>query len=136
MVSALDKYFERKQKQEEELKALKEEARSELVKQITAAKEVLKALRQKHIELTGVDLDGRAPETRQRRTSGGGPKADFGSERELEDFLKTMDGHKANRKALNAAGYNLTSAIKLAKSNPRKFDQQQKGAQGSVWLPK
>ena len=136
MVSALDKYFERKQKQEEELKALKEEARSELVKQITAAKEVLEELRQKHIELTGVDLDGRAPEIRQRKTSGGGPKADFGGEKELENFLKTMDGRKANRKALKDAGYNLVSAIKLAKSNPKKFGQVQNRSQGSVWLVK
>jgi hypothetical protein len=134
MISALDKYFERKQKQEEELKNLKEEARSELVKQIAATKEVLDDLTKKHIELTGLALDGRPPETRQRRMSTGGAKADFGSEQELENFLKKMDGHKADRKALNGGGYNLVSAVRVAKSNLKKFGQQQNRSQGSVWL--
>ena len=140
-ISALEKYFERKQKQEEELKALEEEARRELVKQISAAKEVLADLRQKHIELTGVDLDGKPPgSTRTRKPSSvstprtTGPKADIDDAKELENLLKSAPNHKLNRKGINDAGYNLKSAIEIAKLNPKKFGQEQNRAQGSVWL--
>jgi len=135
---SLTKYLELKEKQEQELNALKEAARSDLVRQISVAKEVLENLTQKHIELMGVGLDGRPPgwtETPQKK-KGAGPKADFGSQEELESFLKGMNEHKASRKDLNAGGYNLVSAIAIAQGNPKKFGFQQNKSQGSVWLLK
>jgi len=143
---SLTKYLELKEKQEQELNALKEAARSDLVRQISVAKEVLETLNQKHIELTGTDLQGRPPgwtETPQKKKGAGQVKADFGDESELEQLLKRSPGHKLNRKGLIAAGYNLPSAIAIAKSHPKKFGQSQTptksgklSSQGEVWLLK
>jgi hypothetical protein len=136
--TAYDRYFEKKQQQEEQLKGAFEEAKKELVKEIAAAKEVVDALEKKHIELTGVDLKGKAP--RRKRAIGvrvsAGPKADVGDERELESLLKGADDHRLNRKGFLAEGYNLPSAVAIAKKNPQRFGYQQNRSQGEVWLIK
>jgi hypothetical protein len=133
-ISALEKIKAIREKAEKEVEAIKAEAVSEVVKRISEAKEVLRSLEAEYTELTGKTVRGERV-SRGKATGGvAGVKADFRSEKELEDLLKGFDGHRATRKVINDKGYNLRSAMNVAKSNPKKFGYQQKGPQGEVWL--
>jgi hypothetical protein len=130
--SALERIKAIREKAQKEVEAIKAEAVSELSKRIGEAREHLRSLEAEYAELTGKNVRGE----RVSRKSGaaGGVKADFGREKELEDLLKSADGHRMNRKAINNAGFNLKSAMLIAKANQKKFGFQQKGPQGEVWL--
>jgi len=131
--SALQKIKAIQEKAQKEIEAIKGEAVSEVVKRISEGKELLRSLEAEYTKLTGKTLKGeRAP--RKSASGSSSPKADFGSEKELEDLLKSADGHRMNRKAINGAGFNLKSAMLVAKANQKKFGFQQKGPQGQVWL--
>jgi sigma54-dependent transcription regulator len=130
--SALERIKTIREKAEKEVEAIKAEAVSELSKRIGEAREHLRSLETEYAQLTGKTVRGQ----RVLRKSEGGVKADFGSEKELEDLLKSADGHRINRKAINDAGFNLKSAMTVAMANQKRFGFQQKGAQGEVWLIK
>jgi hypothetical protein len=132
-ISALEKIKAIREKAEKEVEAIKADAVSELAKRIGEAGEHLRSLEAEYAELTGKNVRGA-----KVKKSGGaaGVKADFGSEKELEDLLKSADGHRMNRKAINDAGFNLKSAMAVAKANQKRFGFQQKGPQGEVWLVK
>ena len=83
--------------------------------------------------MTGKTLKG---ERVSKKGRGAVPKADFSAERELEETLKNAPDHKLNRKGFIDAGFNLASAISIAKGNAKKFGFEQRKAQGEVWLLK
>jgi sigma54-dependent transcription regulator len=128
-ISALEKIKAIREKAEKEVEAIKADAVSELAKRIGEAREHLRSLEAEYTELTGKTVRG---ERASRKASAA--KGDFGSEKELEDLLKRANGHRMNRKAINDAGFNLKSAMMVAKANQKKFGFQQKGPQGEVWL--
>jgi hypothetical protein len=131
--SALERIKAIREKAEKEVEAIKAEAVSELSKRIGEAREHLRSLEAEYTELTGKTVRGERVSSKASR-SDGSPKANFGNERELEDLLKGIDGHRATRKLINNKGFNLRSAMNIAKGNPKKFGFQQKGPQGEVWL--
>jgi hypothetical protein len=130
MASALERIKAIREKAEKEVEAIKAEAVSELSKKRSQLREELAALDRQYEELTGKTVRG----DRVKKSGGATPKADFGNEKELEDLLKSADGHRLNRKAINDAGFNLKSAMVVAKANQKRFGYQQKGPQGEVWL--
>ena len=129
--SALERIKAIREKAEKEVEAIKAEAVSKLSKRIGEAREHFKELEVEYAELTGKTVRG---ERISRKAHCPVPKADFRSEKELQDLLKSTDGHRMNRKALNDAGFNLKSAMLVAKANQKKFGFQQRGPQGEVWL--
>src|SRR5262245_44937306 len=131
--SALDRIKAIRDKADKEIEAIKDEARSELSKRIGEAREHLRSLEAEYAELIGRNVRGERV-GRRGTAAASGPKADFGSEKELADVLKGAPDHKMNRKALNVAGYSLASAIAVAKGDGKKFGFEQNKAQGSVWL--
>lgn len=131
-ISGLEKIKAIRERADKEIEAIKAEAVSEVVKRISETKELLASLQAEYGELTGKDFKGR----RVRKATRGGStsaKADVNDEKELADILKKADGNRLNRKGFNDLGYNLRSAIKIAKSD-KKFGFSQNGPQGEVWL--
>lgn len=130
-ISALEKIKQIKEKADKEIEAIKNEARSELSKQIGEAREHLRSLEADYAVLIGRNVKG---ERVSKKTGAAGPKADIGDEKELTEILKKAEGHKLNRKGFNDQGYNLRSAITIAKADGKKFGFSQNGPQGEVWL--
>ena len=130
-LSALEKIKAIEEKAQKEIEAIKDEARSELSKRIGEAREHLRSLEAEYAALIGRNVRGE--KVKKPAVGRGGPKADVGDEKELADILKKAEGNKLNRKGFNDLGYNLVSAIRLAKADPKKFGFSQNKAQGAVW---
>jgi hypothetical protein len=130
--SALEKIKAIQEKARKEIEAIKDEARSELSKRIGKAREHLRSLEAEYAALIGRNVRGE--KVKKPALDGGGPKADVGDKKELADILQKAEGNKLNRKGFNDLGYNLVSAIRLAKEDPKKFGFRQNRAQGEVWL--
>jgi hypothetical protein len=133
--SALERIKAIKQKADEEIEKIKGEVVSEIAKRRSALKEELDALDKEYAELTGKTVRGE----RVRRVAGvaataKSPKADVGDDKELAEILKKAEGHKLNRKGFMDAGYNLKSALLIAKADRKRFGFSQNGPQGEVWL--
>ena len=126
-VSALDKIKEIEQRAQDEIKALRAGAVSEVVKKISEAKELLANLQQQYTELTGRDFSGKPVAPTK------GKYAEVTDPETLEKLLK-QGGGKLNRKGFTDLGYSLKSALKVAKATPQRFAFTQKGPQGDVSL--
>jgi hypothetical protein len=131
-ISALDRIKQIEEKAQKEIEAIKAEVVSEIAKRRSELLQELAAVDKQYQKLTGKTVRGERVSRKAGRAAG--VKADFGSEKELEDLLKSADGHRISRKAINNAGFNLKSAMLVAKANQKKFGFQQKGPQGEIWL--
>ncbi len=127
---------------QEQIQEINARAKAEIAK-LTA--EALVELRDKHkvalATLQGIEddiaqLTGKTPKSRRSRggSGSGSAKADVADAKELKALLNKAEGKKLNRKGLGDAGYNLPSAIAVAKADKATFGFEQNKAQGSVWL--
>jgi hypothetical protein len=128
--TAVERYLEKKAKQKEELEALRQDAISELSTLRSELKAELARLDKMYEKVAEKTVTG---EPVSKKSVATGPRADFADVKELVAVLK-KNGGRMNRAAINAAGYNLKSAIDLAKSDGKVFGYEQKRSQGSVWL--
>jgi|GEM_PF-5278867 hypothetical protein len=130
-LTALEKIQEIQARAEQEIKELRQQAISEVVRKLAEAKALVKELEAQYTQLTGKNLKGESVDaSRPARSS----KPDIGSERELIELLQKAPGKRLNRKGINDAGYNLKSALAIAKASPKTFGFSQNGPQGEVWL--
>jgi len=134
-LSALEKIQEIQARAEQEIKELRQQAISEVVRKLSEAKALVKEYETQYTQLTGKNLRGESVESSS--SSAKAPraaKADVTSEQELLGLLQAAPGKRLNRKGINDAGYNLKSALGIAKSAPKVFGFAQNGPQGEVWL--
>jgi hypothetical protein len=135
-LSALEKIQEIQARAEQEIKELRQQAISEVVRKLSEAKALVKEYEAQYTQLTGKNLKGESVES-SASPSAKAPralKADVTSEQELLGLLQAAPGKRLNRKGINDAGYNLKSALGVAKSAPKVFGFAQNGPQGEVWL--
>jgi len=128
--SPLELIDEIRAKADAEISKLKTEALAELEDKRKAALATVRGIEDAIAELTGKS-------TRAKRGSGGSPKAghpDVASPATLRSLLNKAEGKRLNRKGFNDAGYNLRSALALAKADEKTFGYKQNGPQGEVWL--
>jgi hypothetical protein len=106
---------------------LKSDALAELKGQLSTAKaEVTR------IEAEIAELNGKPART--RKSGGGAGLPDVPTVEALKAMLKAAPGKTLNRKAFNDAGFNLKSALELAKGDSKTFSYTQNKAQGTVTL--
>ncbi len=129
-LSAFEKIREIQARADQEIKQLRQQAISEVVRRLSEAKELVKDLEIQYTSLTGKNLKGEAVTGSKSKPA----KKDFSSVEELTDVLTKAPGRKLNRKGFSVVGYSLKSAIGLARQNPKSFDFLRKGPQGEVWL--
>ena len=134
-LSALEKIQEIQARAEQEIKELRQQAISEVVRKLSEAKALVKEYETQYTQLTGKNLKGEAVEaSASSAKTPRAAKADVTSEQELLGLLQAAPGKRLNRKGINDAGFNLKSALGIAKSAPKVFGFAQNGPQGEVWL--
>lgn len=134
-LSALEKIQEIQARAEQEIKELRQQAISEVVRKLSEAKALVKEYETQYTQLTGKNLRGESVESSSPSAKAPrAAKADVTSEQELLGLLEAAPGKRLNRKGINDAGYNLKSALGIAKSAPKVFGFAQNGPQGEVWL--
>jgi hypothetical protein len=131
-LTALEKIQEIQARADQEIKELRQQAISEVVRKLSEAKALVKDLEAQYTQLTGKNLKGESVEAtpKSARTS----KADVSSEKDLLELLEKAPGKRLNRKGINDAGFSLKSALGVAKASPKIFGFAQNGPQGEVWL--
>lgn len=130
-LTALEKIQEIQAKADQEIRELRQQAVSEVVRRLSEAKALVKELEAQYTQLTGKNLKGEAVEGAKPSRSA---KAEFSGEKELAALLETAPNKRLNRKGINDAGFSLKSALLVAKSAPKVFGFEQNGPQGEVWL--
>jgi hypothetical protein len=130
-LTALEKIQEIQARAEQEIRELRQQAISEVVRRLSEAKALVKDLEAQYTQLTGKNLKG---ETVDAPKAGRAAKADISGEQELVALLEKAPDKRLNRKGINDAGFNLKSALAVAKASPKVFGFAQNGPQGEVWL--
>ncbi len=128
-LTAIEKIQEIQAKADQEIRELKQQAISEVVRRLSEAKELVRELESQYTALTGKDLRGET--VVPKRVPRGA--ASIGA-RDLAGLLKNAPGKRLNRKGFIDAGFSLKSALIVAKADPETFGFQQNGPQGEVWL--
>jgi D-mannonate dehydratase len=131
-LSALEKIQEIQARADQEIKELRQQAISEVVRKLSDAKSLVKELEAQYTQLTGKNLKGEAVESAPKAARAA--KADVSSDQELASLLQSAPNKRLNRKGINDAGFNLKSALVIAKASPKTFGFAQNGPQGEVWL--
>lgn len=129
-LTALEKIQEIQAKADQEIKELRQQAISEVVRRLSDAKALVKELEAQYTQLTGKNLRGETVESSKVKSS----KAEISSEQELVGLLQAAPGKRLNRKGINDAGFSLKSALTVAKAAPKVFAFEQNGPQGEIWL--
>ena len=129
-LTALEKIQEIQSRAEQEIRELRQQAISEVVRKLSEAKALVIELEAQYIQLTGKNLKGEAVESGKPRSS----RADLASEKQLVEILEAAPGRRLNRKGINDAGFSLKSALGFAKAAPKTFGWEQNGPQGEIWL--
>jgi hypothetical protein len=130
-LTALEKIQEIQARADQEIRELRQQAISEVVRKLSEAKALVKELEAQYTQLTGKNLKGESVESARPARS---PKAELTSEKELVELLETAPEKRLNRKGINEAGFSLKSALNIAKASPKVFGFAQNGPQGEVWL--
>ena len=130
-LTALEKIQEIQARADQEIKELRQQAISEVVRKLSEAKALVKELEAQYTQLTGKNLKGESVEAPKATRSA---KADISSEQDLVELLQAAPGKRLNRKGINEAGFSLKSALSVAKASPKVFGFAQNGPQGEVWL--
>lgn len=130
MASALEKIQQIQAKADQEIKQLKEQAVSEVVRRLSEAKQLVKDLEAQYTGLTGKNLKGETVGSKKPAIV----REVFTDPEGLTVALQKAPEKKLNRKGFSDAGYSLKSALAIAKKNPKTFGFEQNGPQGSVWL--
>lgn len=133
-LSALEKIQEIQARAEQEIKELRQQAISEIVRKLSEAKALVKEYEAQYTQLTGKNLKGESVDSPSSAKAPRAAKADISSEQELASLLLSAPGKRLNRKGINDAGFNLKSALGVAKASPKLFGFAQNGPQGEVWL--
>jgi hypothetical protein len=124
--------FEQIADYEAKIEELKEAAVADLRAKANALEQELGGIYQEIERITG-----KGPRKRKALggiISGGGKKADIADAKELKKILSGAEGKRLNRKALIDIGYNLKSALAIARGDEKTFGFKQNAAQGEVWL--
>lgn len=129
-LTALERIQEIQAKADQEIKELKQQAVSEVVRRLADAKQLVKDLEAEYIALTGKNLKGETATSKNFVS----PKNAFTTVERLKNVISTVSAKKLNRKGFSEAGYSLKSALAVAKDAPTIFGYEQNGAQGAVWL--
>ena len=129
-LTALEKIQEIQALADQEIKDLRQQAVSEVVRRLSEAKALVKELEAQYTQLTGKNLKGETVESSRARSV----KDSLSSPQELTAILQGAPGKRLNRKGINDAGFSLKSALTLAKASPNLFGWEQNGPQGEVWL--
>jgi hypothetical protein len=129
-ISALEKIQEIQARADEEIRELRQQAISEVVRRLAEAKTLARDLEEQYIQLTGKNLKGESLAPAKTRAA----RAALTSESDLVELLKKAPDNRLSRKGINAAGFSLKSALAIAKAAPKVFGFEQNGPQGAVWL--
>lgn len=129
-LTALEKIQEIQARADQEIKELRQQAISEVVRRLSEAKALVQELEAQYTSLTGKNLKGETVEAPKAKSA----KAEITSEQALTALLQGASGKRLNRKGINDAGFSLKSALTVAKSAPKVFGFEQNGPQGEVWL--
>lgn len=129
-LTALEKIQEIQAKADQEIRELRQQAISEVVRRLSEAKALVKELENQYTQLTGKNLKGETVEAAKPKSN----KAEISNEQELAGLLQAASGKRLNRKGINDAGFSLKSALTIAKASPKVFGWEQNGPQGEVWL--
>lgn len=127
-LTALEKIREIQSKAEQEIRGLRQQAVTEVVRKLSEAKSLVKTLEAEYSALTGKEPAGegiKLPKT---------PKSDVSGTDQLADILNRVPGRRMSRKGFNRVGVSLKSALSVAKMTPKIFGFRQNGSQGEVWL--
>jgi len=127
-------------KAEEAIAAIRDKAKAEADKHRHEALAELQAKRREALAvLSDIESDIAALTGKAVRGSRGGSGASKGlpdvpSPASLRSILAKAADKRLNRKGINDAGYNLKSAIEVAKADGKTFGFKQNKAQGEVWI--
>jgi hypothetical protein len=118
---------------------IREKAKAEAAKHRSEALGELQGKRREALAvLHGIESDIAALTGKSVRGSRGSSASkglpDVPSPAALRSILAKAPDKRLNRKGINDAGYNLKSAIEIAKADKKTFDHKQNKAQGEVWI--